>query len=811
MDICFIGLTFVSGNFENGFNVRLDINKIREGLVYSEQTSLDGFLPSLSNLDEQSICEEWQTWRSLYKLAGYQFSSSRASIDFDVAQSKYSTQETPKSAYLKLQSTMRDWYKINHSHWNIIREKISNYYTQSKLEGFATHVAILLSPEMVESNPILTKLPWEEWFTNTEMHTSICTLKNSDDSVSKNISSYYSFWDRLFPKIRILHLVGDDTNENKEKEIHPERDVAILKEIERKIPLEITTQSLTSFKSMGEALHHPRCFDILIYSGHSRKEDTGYIALKSKDKLAIRDFEKSFKYLIDKGLKIAFFNSCISDALAESLLEKGLGTIIATREIIYEEIANKFLDTFFQEYLLNNQSVYQSLRRTIAQLEEFQSDEQFPGAVWIPVIYQNFRIAPPLRSEILQGRRQTRKISSLSFAVTVVVILMRIAGSLEIAELKLFDALLRLRPLPSTFDERVIALTISPQDLELLPDKYPDLESTISDRALTDVLMEVHKAEPNLIGLDIFRDRPIGDQADHEKLIDVLNKSDHLVSICHVYNSPSQASIAPPPGLKEESIVFSDVPDDIDNTIRRQLLYTSTPKGSLCSATNSLAFSLALLHLSEKGISPNPDSNILKFGQKSFPLLKGNAGAYKSNKGRSPFQTETYQILFDPQPRRHSIKEIPLTEFFQHPNPPDLRNKIVLIGYDIPARDEKQNDRHYTAYGEVPGVVVQAQMVSQFLNVVLDDQPMLWVLPIWGDYVWIIGWGAMAGSMAIGVTLLKKSRHTELLICLASLGGLFLFDFLVLWIWGLWLPFLPPFLILIGVPLGKEAIVADKD
>lgn len=49
------------------------------------------------------------------------------------------------------------------------------------------------------------------------------------------------------------------------------------------------------------------------------------------------------------------------------------------------------------------------------------------------------------------------------------------------------------------------------------------------------------------------------------------------------------------------------------------------------------------------------------------------------------------------------------------------------------------------------GVLVHAQMVSQILSAVVDHRPLLWVWPDWAEGLWIVGWSAIGGALAIGV------------------------------------------------------------
>ncbi|WP_442939825.1 CHASE2 domain-containing protein [Nostoc sp.] len=49
----------------------------------------------------------------------------------------------------------------------------------------------------------------------------------------------------------------------------------------------------------------------------------------------------------------------------------------------------------------------------------------------------------------------------------------------------------------------------------------------------------------------------------------------------------------------------------------------------------------------------------------------------------------------------------------------------------------------------IPGVFLQAQMVSQLLSAALDGQPLLWTWPLWGEVIWVWGWSFLGGLLSV--------------------------------------------------------------
>jgi CHASE2 domain-containing sensor protein len=87
---------------------------------------------------------------------------------------------------------------------------------------------------------------------------------------------------------------------------------------------------------------------------------------------------------------------------------------------------------------------------------------------------------------------------------------------------------------------------------------------------------------------------------------------------------------------------------------------------------------------------------------------------------------------------------------------------------------------------ELPGVVIQAHMVSQILSAVLDERPLLWWLPTWGETVWIWGWAVVGGVLAWQFQS-PLSLGLAGSVALATLSGLCF----VLLLKGAWVPLVP--------------------
>jgi CHASE2 domain-containing sensor protein len=93
----------------------------------------------------------------------------------------------------------------------------------------------------------------------------------------------------------------------------------------------------------------------------------------------------------------------------------------------------------------------------------------------------------------------------------------------------------------------------------------------------------------------------------------------------------------------------------------------------------------------------------------------------------------------------------------------------VIIGVTAPSA----SDYWFTPYTtgqqafqkQIPGVFLQAQMVSQILSAVLDKRPLIWVWDQWSESLWIWGWSIVGGILALR---LRSLLHLELALILAT-------------------------------------------
>lgn len=629
------------------------------------------------------------------------------------------------------------------------------------------------------SDYLLQRLPWHLW--NFIEHYQLCEVAVSTPR-----------YERVIPlpkqktnKVRILAILGNSQG------IDIQQDRNILEQLPDASTVFLVEPSR---QELDKWLWDEQGWDILFFAGHSQSEnDRGQIHINPTTTLTITELKNSLIYAISRGLKIAIFNSCDGLGLARQLSDLQISQIIVMREEIPDFIAQEFLKHFLGAFS-EGKSFYLAVRYARSRLQGLE--EEFPAASWLPVICQNIA-EETLSWQQLCGQtnkgafpKLTARNLKITFLVSVLIASLitgvRSLGFMQQWELSAFDSMMRMRP-DEGVDKRLLVITVTEADIQAQEQRQ---KSSLSDSTLQKLLQKLSIYKPRAIGLDIYRDFPVGSQ--YPDLANHLRTDNNFIAICQLGGSKQQAvGISPPPEIPPNRIGFSDVVFDSDLIIRRNLLSITPEPESTCKSSYSLNFQLARQYLAKEGIKFDiSDEGYLQLGKIVFKPIDVPTGGYQQ------VDAKGHQILLNYRSSREVAKQVSVAQVLNNQfNPNWVKDKIVLIGVD------SQGAKDYfltpysmatTPYQQIPGVLLQANMVSQILSAVLDKRPLLWVLPAWGEILWICGTSLVAGILAVYSRSLLKFAiliSAELLILY---GCCF-----VLLLYGGWMPFLPSALALV--------------
>ncbi len=757
-------LKFADGSFEQGFSVTLQIGEEGE----RPSTEITGRLPAAAEMPLY-----YNHWQASYRQLGSRY---RLSADKVQVTNVSVTQDCQNTAHI-LRSRFNTWLKSEE--FRPVREK----WLEKLLP--TDELRVILQTEDYQ----LKRLPWHLWdvlerYPKAEVAIASPTYERVASKKTRN------------DKVNILAIVGNSQGIDTEADLNllqqlNDANVTFLVEPQRK---ELTDQL------WGNS------WDILFFAGHSSshgKDCTGRIYLNTTDSLTISELRYALRKAVERGLQLAIFNSCDGLGLARDLADLQIPQMIVMREPVPDLVAQEFLKYFLKGFA-SGDLFYLAVREARERLQGLE--DTFPCATWLPAICQNLAEAPPSWQQIT-GKVEVLPLEPLpsptppspkitvailsSLVVTALTCGLRFLGFLQGLELHAFDQMIAVRPaiFNEKPDDRLLIVTIEDADIAQQRRNGERLDGkSISDRSLNQLLEKLEQYQPHAIGLDLYRDF----KAQDPNLITRFQQTENLVGVCKGSDGFSSVNgIEPPPEIPEERLGFSDFVHDPDGVVRRHLLFMDPEAISLCPASFAFSTQLAFRYLLlARSIQPKfTPSGDLQLGKTVFPALQPRTGGYQR------IDTNGGQILLNYRSLKNIAKHVTLTQILSTPiNPSAVKDKIVLIG--VAAKGDYP-DYWATPYGskldeEMPGVFVQAHMVSQIISAVLDGRSQLQVLSPLVEVVWILGWSVIGGVLAWRVRSFPK---LALFFGVVS-GSLYVVCFGML-IQGYWVPFVPSALVLV--------------
>ncbi len=788
------------GSLESGYTAAVQIGK--EGL--NPQAETQATLPPAPE-----VRDLYRRWQQAYGQIGAIYRIRPLAGVTNV--SDVAARETCQALSRRLRDRLHHW--LNSEPFRPIREKLLEQLNPQDT------VRVLLQTQ----DPLLQRLPWYDlhFFQRYPFaEVGICALEYQQVTYPGKRSE----------KVRILAVMGSAAG------LDTQVDEALLSSLS---DVDIHFLKEPSLEVFNQFLWAEAGWDILFFAGHSRsREDcapdgSGEMSLNATEQLTIFQLKHALRKAIDRGLNTAIFNSCDGLGLAADLADLHIPQVLVMREPVPDQVAHAFLKGFLDAFS-SGTPFYLSVREAREKLQGLET--RFPCATWLPVIVQNLAETPPTWRS-LQGKAESHRakihpfadaaiaISPLKpsdlqppvkstteppavqplrslqhrfrqgmgvgMAIAIAVLLGRQLGFLEPSELKAYDLLLRSRP-PENIDNRLLIITNTEKDIAAYPN--PTGKSSLADETLLALLNKLTPLEPQLIGLDIYRDASANDPA----LAAKLQTTDNLIAICKVSDSGTDtAGKLPPPEIEDITRMgASDFIEDqsSDHILRRHLIQLEPPPNSPCQAFNTFSTVLASRYLkATQGSSELPITPITQAAFGGYHHLEVEGGSQIMLNYRISRNPECGTVIETPADCI-TVSEVlaqPL-EQLRH----SIKGRIVLIG--TTDMDFGAGDRWLTPYtptsaleDRAAGVFLQAQMISQLLSAALDTpaRAIITSWPEWQEMTWIALWALIGGLLG---AFAGKPLGLRLWLRLLIAEGVLL---LACWLWltksGLWIPWVP--------------------
>ena len=397
---------------------------------------------------------------------------------------------------------------------------------------------------------------------------------------------------------------------------------------------------------------------------------------------------------------------------------------------------------------------------------------------------------------LIQKVKQFQGVSAIASGVAAIAIAGSFTGIYQTFEWSILDRWFQIRP-AETKDSRIVVVEITESDISELG------EWPVSDGVLAQLLSTIKEQKPRVIGLDIYRDIKHGDILGQQKLAQIFQSTPNLIG---VYKAIGQ-TVKPPPILAAKGQVgMADLVLDEDGKIRRALISAEFNDGEIALGLGAIT---SLIFLEQDGIlledSPRKSDKVL--GKTTITAFESNTGAYVDA------DADGYQTLLDYRGKPDSFLHTSLTDVLQGNIPEDLfRDRLVLIGTTAPSL----NDFFYTPYNDngssqMPGVYIHANIASQMIAGALDERTMLGGISERSEWLWILGWSVVGGSLSLVLFKMDLLQNNPLnSIKFATIGifvpiGVLFGSSYILFLFGWWLPTFAPLLAFVATNLGVTA------
>ncbi len=413
-----------AGNWEQGFHVTLQLGE--EGNAHSIQA--DGYLPA--NLEIPQYYQQWQyAYRRLPVLARINAPTQQ--------ETNVSRLEDCSDAAHGLRSRLNRW--LDSEEFRLIKDKLLQCLNRDE------SIVILIQTEDIQ----LRRLPWHLWNFVQEYRQAEVVLSASNFEQVKTSASPQN-------ALKILAILGNS------KGINVERDREFLMNLPRiENPLfmvESPRQDITEQLWCGS-------WDILFFAGHSYTDcETGRISINATESLSLYDLRNGLRLAIQRGLKLAIFNSCDGLGLAKELQDLGIPQVIVMREPVPDQVAQNFLKYFLAEFS-QGKSIYIAVRRARERLHDDGWELKIPGATWLPIICQN----PATKPLVWPSGRK-----NIKFILIALIVALALIGGVSIFTVTLLKNIVEKNNIVENYPKQEQRLISKRYDEHGLEFNYPN-------------------------------------------------------------------------------------------------------------------------------------------------------------------------------------------------------------------------------------------------------------------------------------------------------------------------------------------------
>lgn len=825
-----------SGNFQRGFQVMLEIGRD----CARPSIELVGALPS--NPELASLLLQWQQlYRSLNasSLSG----NSRIQPQQIIYGGSVNRLDDCRQSATELQRQMTQW--LESASFRRLDQRLRENLSLNE------PIRVLIRTQ----DPLLRRLPWHLWnfierYSRTEIALSAPVSEKVE--VEPPVVSAHG--------VKILAILGNS------QDIDVQADSQFLQALPNAA---VTLVIEPSRQQINQQLWQQAWDVLFFAGHSATKADRGLIYINPHESLSLEELKYGLKQAIARGLQLAIFNSCDGLGLAQALESLHLPQIIVMREPVPDRVAQEFLKSLLAAYSGGKPlylSVREAREQLQSIEDQFPCATWLPvicqNSAKIPPTWQELvtgrnnkrsqlndpatdscidqiplAIAAPQTKDTLRDCFKSASVNYIKYLWGLIcrirngwfIVLVSLAVTVGLTtilpavsplnwiqdwELSVYDQMMQQRP-DEGADPRLLIIEVTDADIAAQRQNGESLqrrsqstqsfnqlvETSLSDQSLDRLLNVLEQYQPRVIGLDIYRDFSVA--PNQTGLASRFRHTSKLIAICKAedFDNPEIPSVDPPPEVPLNRVGFSDFREDSDGILRRHLLGmlpVLRTQASRCNTDRSFSVQIAFQYLQQHTVAQFTEAGDLQLGKQVSEVLSPRYWGYPPESGGS-------EILLNYRSTAEVATRITLQQLLsQQINPEFINDKIVLVGVTAQGGE----DYWFTPTNPnvaVPGVIIQAHMISQLLSAALDQRPILAVLSRWHESGWVWTWAMMGGILAVRQWQQNIGRSATYLAISIIAAAAFLYG--LCWLnllTGKWLPFIPSLLALI---LSSGAVV----
>ncbi|MGB5594521.1 MAG: CHASE2 domain-containing protein, partial [Crocosphaera sp.] len=352
-------------------------------------------------------------------------------------------------------------------------------------------------------------------------------------------------------------------------------------------------------------------------------------------------------------------------------------------------------------------------------------------------------------------------------------------GGLQWLEWLAIDLLFKLQA-SDGIDQRIVLVGETEQDIQALQ------SAQISDRTMAQLLTTIEEQKPIAIGVDFFRDQPVGEG--RKQLLELFEKNTNFYGVGKQTGERENRLFAPvaPPPINQRQVTEVAVQPDSDGVLRRMFLFPQTKPPAL----PNLGLVLAYEYLAKQGIYPEAgEQGWLKLNQATFWPFRNSSGPY------TEIDDGSYQIFLNW--RNVEFEFVSISDVLSGNIKPSIfKDKLVIIGSYASSKKDYFLTPFSRSLSSSPepmfGMEIQAQLASVIISNALGERALIKFLEEIKINIWLVVFGL------ITCFFLNKFRYqwkifTIFLVTTSIMVALLSYS---LFIFGIWIPIIPTLLLL---------------